>query len=673
MFRTHITRKNIKNQYSISTTDHISDNINTVNISNHNANDLDINVVYPALLKFNNQAFPSSDGNSGQVLSTNGSNVLSWVNTGLSNENNPTLNNNLTLNSNDVIGTGNINITGSIQCSSSLTCSNLNVNGTTTNINTETLTVDDPLIYLAENNNTNTLDLGWYAKYNDGSVRYAGMIRDADDGKFKIFSTTTEPTTTVSNMTYGNLQINDLILEGDIKDTDGSTHSLNSKWTTSGNNIYNNNSGNVGIGVTSPANKLDVKGNIYLTETGDTHWSIEPTNSTRFKITKIGTSGAELEINTTSNYQEVRLNLGGDKIQLHCNGDSYFNGGNVGIGTDDPSKLLEVHMANWSDKTFINCSYYGNWGGGSTRTLELKTPSSDDGNKPFRWVTPNAVMWSMDGNNSFIIDSSSNVGIGTASPANPLHISVDKGTEGIQCLITSKTNYGQDAGLEIRGARNANTDGGARAGLYFSNYDTDLSTHRYGGRLMLTVDDKDTNESSLRLQSRNAGNDGYVDNLRFYNNGDVRCSGKFFGTSGSVVKIHTFSWTGTDNVTSSSFTKISNAQYQCGKSVGTKLIITTNFDYELAGWGTDKFSAYITVFHIYPTPVWASGHQFVQDFDQHGGGGSRSNTLGGLMVETPSGFNDRASVEINLEVKKLSADDTMYIKNGYYIIREVVV
>ena len=35
--------------------------------------------------------------------------------------------------------------------------------------------------------------------------------------------------------------------------------------TLQGNNIYNNNSGNVGIGTTTPTQALDVKGNIKMT------------------------------------------------------------------------------------------------------------------------------------------------------------------------------------------------------------------------------------------------------------------------------------------------------------------------------------------------------------------------------------------------------------------------
>ena len=192
MFRSHnINKKNIKNQYSITTTDHTSDNIFTTTISNQNDNDLNIS---STSLYLNNQKFPASDGSNSQLLSTNGNGVLSWIDSvnlahiDIVSDDSPELGGNLSLNNNDITGTGNINITGSIQSSSSITCSDLTVNGSTTHINTSTLTVDDPLIYLGENNNGNTLDLGWYGKYNDGSVKYSGVIRDATDGKFKFFT-----------------------------------------------------------------------------------------------------------------------------------------------------------------------------------------------------------------------------------------------------------------------------------------------------------------------------------------------------------------------------------------------------------------------------------------------------------------------------------------------------
>ena len=65
---------------------------------------------------------------------------------------------------------------------------NLVVQGTTTTINTETLTTTDPLMHLADSNEAgDVVDIGFIAKYNDGSTKHTGFFRDATDGKYKIF------------------------------------------------------------------------------------------------------------------------------------------------------------------------------------------------------------------------------------------------------------------------------------------------------------------------------------------------------------------------------------------------------------------------------------------------------------------------------------------------------
>lgn len=75
---------------------------------------------------------------------------------------------------------------------------NLTVTGDLVTINVSTLSVIDPLIELASNNAADTVDVGFYGNYNDGTGRFAGIFRDAGDGIFKVFANTTvEPTTTV--------------------------------------------------------------------------------------------------------------------------------------------------------------------------------------------------------------------------------------------------------------------------------------------------------------------------------------------------------------------------------------------------------------------------------------------------------------------------------------------
>ena len=67
------------------------------------------------------------------------------------------------------------------------------VQGNTTTIATETLVVEDNIIFLNANNNTTEVDLGWVGLYNESEnantaqAFYAGFFRDTTDNRFKAF------------------------------------------------------------------------------------------------------------------------------------------------------------------------------------------------------------------------------------------------------------------------------------------------------------------------------------------------------------------------------------------------------------------------------------------------------------------------------------------------------
>ncbi len=79
---------------------------------------------------------------------------------------------------------------------------NLTVSGTTTTVNSTTLSVTDPLIFVAnDNTSTDAVDIGLFGVYDTtGSQdKYAGLFRDASDGKWKLFKDLqSAPTTTVN-------------------------------------------------------------------------------------------------------------------------------------------------------------------------------------------------------------------------------------------------------------------------------------------------------------------------------------------------------------------------------------------------------------------------------------------------------------------------------------------
>jgi len=80
---------------------------------------------------------------------------------------------------------------------------NLTINGTSTTINSTTLSLSDPMVYLATGNSGNASDIGIVGHFNDGTYQHTGFVRDATDGKWKLFSgVTVEPTTIIDFTTW---------------------------------------------------------------------------------------------------------------------------------------------------------------------------------------------------------------------------------------------------------------------------------------------------------------------------------------------------------------------------------------------------------------------------------------------------------------------------------------
>ena len=119
----------------------------------------------------------------------------------------------LYVNNNVYIG-GDINITGSIS-------------GSLTYVNVTDLVVTDPLIYLAEGNPNDSVDIGIFAALNHSSSAYyhTGLIRDASDsGKWKLASNLLDPTSNVIDFTGATF---DTLKIGALEVVDSSTTRTN--------------------------------------------------------------------------------------------------------------------------------------------------------------------------------------------------------------------------------------------------------------------------------------------------------------------------------------------------------------------------------------------------------------------------------------------------------------
>jgi hypothetical protein len=170
--------------------------------------------------------------------------------------------------------------------------------------------------------------------------------------------------------------------------------------------------GNVGIGTTSPTNKLDVFAannfeGIALTDSDETLWN----------ILKSGSS-----VNTS--YFNM-FSQGVTKVRIHADNVSYFNGGNVGIGETSPSAKLQIKGTGASSGlTFkttdssSNETFYINDGGQvGVRYYPFKigVPSGTAN-------VPNTRLQIATTSGDFVVLNDGNVGIGTTSPAAPLAV-----------------------------------------------------------------------------------------------------------------------------------------------------------------------------------------------------------------------------------------------------------
>jgi hypothetical protein len=184
--------------------------------------------------------------------------------------------------------------------------------------------------------------------------------------------------------------------------------------------------GNVGIGTYRPNEKLQVGGNIHI-------WDREGGTNRALYVTKATT------VTTTA--------------KINSDGDSYLNGGNVGIGTTSPSEKLEVDgiiKVVHTDDSYAN---YRGQGVFFNRTESYLAPLADNtstlniGYNGAKWgnIEINGAFIKFEnGPNEFMrIDSSGNVGIGTTSPTSPLTIksnSTSSSSSGLTIQSNSNTN-----------------------------------------------------------------------------------------------------------------------------------------------------------------------------------------------------------------------------------------
>jgi hypothetical protein len=131
-----------------------------------------------------------------------------------------------------------------------------------------------------------------------------------------------------------------------------------SQWTTSGNNIYNSNSGNVGVGTASPGQKLTVSGGIRIDDAGVFTGAVNGTND-GLPWLSFGNSitGEGIGSNrTTGSVNQFGIDFYTSYGRRMC----ITNSGAVGIGTTNTQGyLLAVNGSAIFTSAFVKP--YGNW------------------------------------------------------------------------------------------------------------------------------------------------------------------------------------------------------------------------------------------------------------------------------------------------------------------------
>ena len=195
-----------------------------------------------------------------------------------------------------------------------------------------------------------------------------------------------------------------------------------SLWQVNGTSIYYNN-GNVGIGTTSPAQDLEVKGGVFIDHSGGAHVPAEP--------------GIALTVDGRAGKNILRLRDSEANTAMVVN-----HVGKVGIGTSSPTAKLEVNgQVRITD---------GSQAAGKVLTSDSVGLAT--------WQTLPAAGdsdWTISGTNMYS-GVSGNVGIGTSSPAAKLDVSGD-------INVASVYKIGGNTVLSVAGTTNTLVGVGAGA------------------------------------------------------------------------------------------------------------------------------------------------------------------------------------------------------------------
>lgn len=136
--------------------------------------------------------------------------------------------------------------------------------------------------------------------------------------------------------------------------------------------VYIDNTGQIGVGTTSPSEKLEVAGNIVVNGSNDSADGLHLKDRTFVVFSDAGSVVSRFRSSASGIFQFQDGNYN-TNVVLNNNGNSYLNGGNVGIGTTSPLSKLNVNGDIKIEGE--NELYFGS--SGSVPLWEIKASGSD--------------------------------------------------------------------------------------------------------------------------------------------------------------------------------------------------------------------------------------------------------------------------------------------------------